>query len=59
MSKKYLIVYESSYGDIFKVVREGFANQKEALKYFKENNAKYGYRVIAIREVTSDNIYLT
>lgn len=57
MLKKYLIIYETSYGDIFKKVY-GFTSQKEALRDFKEKNTKYGYRVIAIREVTSNNMYL-
>lgn len=53
--KKYLIIYENKYGDVFKKVYD-FTNRKEALSYFKKNNPNY--KVIAIRKVTSNNIYL-
>lgn len=55
--KKYLIIYETSYGDLFKKVYD-YPSQKEALRDFKEKNTKYGYRVIVIREVTSNDMYL-
>lgn len=57
MTKKYLIIYENNDEDIFKKVYH-FPSQNEAIEYFKEHNTKYGYKVIAIRELTSGNIYL-
>jgi len=58
MKKKYLIIYVNDWDDVFKTTIDYFTSKKEALKYFKEHNIKYGYKVIAIREVTSSNIYL-
>lgn len=55
--RNYLIIYETDYGDIFKKVYS-FTSKKEALRNFKEKNTKYGYKVIAIREITSNNVYL-
>jgi len=57
MTKTYLIIYETNYGDLFKKVYY-YPNKKEAIKDWKEKNTKYGYRMIAIRDVTSNNIYL-
>ena len=57
MNKTYLIIYETNYGDLFKKVYY-YPNKKEAIKDWKEKNTKYGYRMIAIRDVTSNNIYL-
>ncbi len=57
MKKQYLVVYENNDGDIFKKVYH-HQSKKEALTYFKELNKKYGYKVIAIRELTTNNIYL-
>lgn len=57
MAKKYLIIYETKYGELFKT-ESHHSSKKEAIKHFKEHNTKYGYRIIAIREITSDNIYL-
>ena len=57
MIKNYLIIYETDYGDIFKKVYS-FTSKKKALRNFKEKNTKYGYKVIAIRTLISNNIYL-
>lgn len=54
---KYLIIYENNDGDIFKRVYDGFTSKKEAIEYFKENNSLW-YKVVAIRDVTSSDIYL-
>lgn len=56
MTKKYLIVYEYDEDNIFKKVYDKFTSKKEALNYFKDNNPRY--KVVAIRDVTSGNIYL-
>ncbi len=58
MKKKYLVIYENSYGHVFKTTIAYFSSKKEALRNFKEKNTKYGYKVIAIRELTLNNIYL-
>lgn len=53
-----MIIYENNDGELFKTVKDRFTSKKEALNYFKENNTKYGYKVIAIRKITTNNIYL-
>lgn len=58
MTKQYLIIYENSFGEIFRTFLDDFESKKDALSYFKKYSSKYGYKVIAIREITSDNIYL-
>lgn len=58
MTKIYMIIYENNDGELFKTVKDRFTSKKEALNYFKENNTKYGYKVIAIRKITTNNIYL-
>ena len=53
----FLIVYENTWGDVFKVIRDR-ENRVEALKRFKLENPQY--KVIAIRELkdTLENLYL-
>lgn len=57
MNKTFLIIYENNKKRIFKTYGY-FKTQKEAIKHFNDNNAKYGYKIIAIRAITSSNIYL-
>lgn len=57
MYKTFLIIYEDNKNHIFKTYGY-YKTQKEAIKDFNDNNAKYGYKIIAIRVLTTSNIYL-
>ena len=55
--QNYLIIYENNCGDIFKKIYY-FSSKKDAIAYFKEKNTQYGYKLLAVRTLKSNNIYL-
>jgi hypothetical protein len=57
MNKKFLVIYETEWSELFKTYVYA-ETQEDAVKDFKDNHAKYGFKVIAARELTLDNIYL-
>jgi hypothetical protein len=57
MNKKFLVIYETKWSELFKTYVYA-ETQEEAVKDFKDKHSKYGFKVIAARELTLDNIYL-